>query len=240
MIKIKADQCGSSKQSKRKYKNPCSVCSKNCLNNQQVIECTQCDNWVHRKCNGISKEEVAILVVEDDDIPFFLCVCVCTIHNNPQIFPFGYLSKSELLDLYGIDMPSQLTMLPSFTVHSKLTKMPKLGDFDMDENLVHAINSNYISMSDLSSLKLTSSAFSLLHMNIRSFPAHFDELLQLLGTFKFNFDVIGISETKEKLSDGFLSNVTLPSICILNQQKALLVVLHCMSDQHWTIKLDRI
>ena len=65
-------------------------------------------------------------------------------------------------------------------------------------------------MSNLSSLKLPSSAFSLFHMNIRSLSAHFDELLQLLGTFKFNFDVIGISETKEKLSDGFLSNVTLP------------------------------
>ena len=106
---------------------------------------------------------------------------MCTIHNNTQIFPFGYLSKSELLDLYGIDMPSQLAMLPSFTVRSKLTKMPNLGDFDMDENLVHAINSNYISMSDLSSLKLPNSAFSLFHMNIRSLSAHFDELLQLLG-----------------------------------------------------------
>ena len=88
MIKIKADQCGASKQSKRKYKNPCSVSSKNYLDNQQVIQCTQCDNQVHRKCNGISKEEFAILVAEDDDIPFY-CV-VCTIHNNAHIFPFGY------------------------------------------------------------------------------------------------------------------------------------------------------
>ena len=135
---------------------------------------------------------------------------MCTIHNNAQIFPFGYLSKSELLDLYGIDMPNQLATLPSFTVRSKLTKMPNLGDFDMDENLVHAINSNYISMSDLSSPKLTSNAFSLFHMNIRSLSAHYEELLQLLGTFKFNSDGIRISETKEKLSDGLLSNVTLP------------------------------
>ena len=142
---------------------------------------------------------------------------MCTIHNNAQIFPFGYLSKSELLDLYGIDMPSQLAMLPSFTVRSKLTKMSNLGDFDMDENLVHAINSNYISLSDLSSLKLTSSAFSLFHMNIRSLSAHFDELLQLLGTFKFNFDVIGIFGTKEKSSDGFLPNVTLPGYNLHSQ-----------------------
>ena len=55
------------------------------------------------------------------------------IMDNADIFPFGFLSKPELLDLHGIDMPSQLAMFPSFAVCSKLSKMPSLNDFDKSE-----------------------------------------------------------------------------------------------------------
>ena len=63
-----------------------------------------------------------MLSEEDDDMPFH-CI-LCAIHNNAENFPYGYLSTSELLHLYGVDLPSQLALLPSYDVRSKLNKMP--------------------------------------------------------------------------------------------------------------------
>ena len=134
--------------------------------NQQSVQCPLCKNWVHRKCNNITKAEFDILVDEDDDIPFH-CI-LCNIKNNADIFPFGFLSKSELLDLHGIDMPSQLAMLPSFAVRSKLSKLPSLNDFDLDENLTYTINSKYYSLAEISKLNPVNESFSLFHLNIRS------------------------------------------------------------------------
>ena len=73
----------------------------------------------------------------------FHCI-LCVIHNNAENFPYGYLSTSELLDLYGVDLPSQLALLRSYDVRSKLSKMPNMTNFDMDENLAHKINSRYM------------------------------------------------------------------------------------------------
>ena len=78
---------------------------------------------------------------EADDIPFH-CI-LCSIRNNAEIFPSGYSSSSELLDLFGIDLPSQLALLPTFETRSKLSNLPDLNDFDMDENLIHTIDSVY-------------------------------------------------------------------------------------------------
>ena len=61
-------------------------------------------------------------------------------------FPFGLLSKLELLDLYGIDLPSHLETLPSFETCSKLVNLPNLNDFDIDENVINAVNSKYYSV----------------------------------------------------------------------------------------------
>ena len=144
---------------------------------------------------------------EDDDLPFHCVVCI--IQNNANIFPFGYLSKSEMLDLFGTDMPSQLAMLPSYAVLSKLTKLPYLGDFDMDEIVVHSINSKHFAISELNNFKMSKDTISLFHMNIRSLSAHHGELSLLLARLKFKFDVTGISETEEQSDRGFLSNVHL-------------------------------
>ena len=170
--------------------------------NQQSVQCSLCKNWVHLKCNSITKAEFDILVEEDDDIPFH-CI-LCNIKNNADIFPFGFLFKSELLDLHVIDMPSQLGMLPSFAVRSKLSKMPSLNDFDMDENLTYTINSKYYSLAEISKLNPVNESFSLFRLNIRSLSAHHDELTLLLSNLKFKFDLIGISETKEQSDKGFL------------------------------------
>ena len=149
------------------------------------------------------------MVEEDDDIPFY-CI-FCNIKNNTDILPSFFLSKSELLDLHGIDIPSQLAMLPSFAIRSKLS------DYDMDENLTCTINSKYYSLAEISKLHPLNESFSLFHQNIRSLSAHYDELTLLLNNLKFKFNVIGISETKEQSDKGFLFNVDIPGYSIHSQ-----------------------
>ena len=51
-----------------------------------------------------------------------------------------------------------------------------------------------------------STDLSLLHLNIRSLPAHTDELKNLLASIDYKFNVVGISETW--LSDSY-TNVNL-------------------------------
>ena len=128
--------------------------------------------------------------------------------ENSQIFPFFFFDKSQLLQLNGIDLPSQLKLLESYDVKSKLTSMPGLHDFDTDENLIHKVNSKYYDIMDFSDVKDNAHQFSLFHVNLRSLSVHHDELRLLLNALKCCFDIIGISETKEP-SDGFLNNVTL-------------------------------
>ena len=126
--KIKLNKCFPTR--KRYAKFPCSVCDRNV--NTDGIYCTNCLQWVHRKCNGTTKQEYQILSEEPDDYPF-TCI-MCTIEHNAQIFPLTFLDKIELNELNGIDLPSQLSSLPPYEVRSKLMKLPSLNDFDMDES----------------------------------------------------------------------------------------------------------
>ena len=111
------------------------------------------------------------------------------------MFPFGYLSKMELLDLNGIDLPSQFNLLPSYDIRSKLQNIPTLNDFAVDENYLQAIDSKYYDITDFMSLNRS----ALFHTNVRSLAKYFDKLQSLLSTLQTKFDVIGILETKENI-----------------------------------------
>ena len=80
--------------------------------NQKAIFCTVCLNWIHRKCNGTSNKEYDLLVLEDDSTPW-QCI-LCNIEEMAAKFPFTHSTNMELNDLYGLDFPSQLQLLPSY------------------------------------------------------------------------------------------------------------------------------
>ena len=214
ITKLKTTTCEKKKTRPRTEKFPCSICDKNCNSNQDAIFCTHCTSWVHRKCNAMSKEEYAKLSSEPDDAPFQCFLCV--IKENSEIFPLLLLDKSERLDLYGVDLPSQLKLLDSYELRSKLANMPNLQDFDMDENLIHKVNSKYYDIVSFPQIRTTRDSFSLFHANLRSLSAHLDELQLLLTALKMKFDIIGISETKEQ-AHGFLNNVNFNGYIIHSQ-----------------------
>ena len=67
--------------------------------------------------------------------------------------------------------------------------MPSLHDFDMDENLIHKLNSDYYDIITFPKTMKTKDCFSLFHVNLRSLSAHIDEMQALLTALKLRFDV---------------------------------------------------
>ena len=185
-----------------------SICFKNVNKNQKAIKCNTCLKWIHRKCNGISVKEYEALVNEPDEIPW-LCI-LCNIDDMASKFPFGYLSKIEFNELYGVDLPSQLELLPSFESRSKLSQIPNLDNYNIDENFVQSINSKYTCMDQLAFNKLTSTlskSLSLMHINIKSLSKRIDEFKTVLSMSKVKFDVAGITESKQQIGKDFIVNV---------------------------------
>ena len=197
-------------------RNPCGICCKSVNKNQHGIFCTTCLKWYHRKCNGTSLKDYESLRNEDDDIPW-QCI-LCLIDDNASKFPFGYLSSMELNDFNGLDLPSQLKLLPSYELRSKLSGIPNLDNFDIEENHIRAVNSNYYDLHDF--IKLTNSVkkcLSLFHVNIRSLSKHIDELKNVLHASKIIFDFIGVSETKQLINKDFISNVDIEGYHVYSQ-----------------------
>ena len=207
---IKSGHTAKSKSKKpRACKFPCSVCGKNVNKHQKAIACSKCLMWSHASCNGVGKSEYSKLMEEDDELPWYCLPCL--ILSNSEVFPFGFLSKPELCDLLGVDLPSLFELLPSYETVSKLTKMPDLDSFDLDENLILTIDSKYYKVQELNRVhsNLHVPNFSLFHVNKRSLSKHFDELHSLLYSTKIPFDVIGVTETKQLVNKDFLTNVNI-------------------------------
>ena len=109
----------------------------------------------------------------------------------------------------GVDLPSQLDLLSSFEIDSKLTNFSNLKSCDLDKNFVQTIISSYHKIGDLPKVNMKSHShnFSLFHVNIRSLTKHFDELHLLLHSSEIPFDVIRISESKQLNNREFPTNV---------------------------------
>ena len=99
----------------------------------------------------------------------------------------------------------------SYELRSKLTHIPSLDNFDLDENYVQAINSKYYDLPEFSKLysSLSGKTFSLFHVNTRSLSKNFDQLQNVLSAAKIDFDLIGITETKQQVDKDFLVNVNI-------------------------------
>ena len=144
---------------------------------------------------------------EDNSVEWHCLPCLIMMHA--AIFPFGYESNTELYELLSIELPSHLDSLPAFEIRSKLTDLPNLNSFDLDENLIHTIDLKYHSILDVNNIKYKSHSFSFFHVNIRSLTKHFEELHSLLKSTQIPFDIIGITESKQIVNTNFLRNVNI-------------------------------
>ena len=100
--------------------------------------------------------------------------------------------------------------MPSLDISSKLTNLPNLSNYGIDENLNLNINSRYCTIEELTNLQVFQEDLSLFHMNIRSLSLHHDEFHSLLTNLNTDFKVIGLSEIKVSVDTLIRDNIELP------------------------------
>ena len=96
-----------------------------------------------------------------------------------------------------------INMLPHLDRLPSVKSSHDLSGIDPDLNVPIQSNFNYYTTGDFQDsneiAKCTSSNhFSVLHSNIRSMNANFDNFTQMLTELKHTFSVIGLTETKFK------------------------------------------
>ena len=191
--------------------NHSSIFMKSVHKNQKAILCCQCRNHIHIKCNDISPTAYEFLRVTTN----WTCI-FCTIQKHSQIFPFTLETDDVLLGTNVTDLPSKVDLLPSLQILSKLQNLPNLSDYDIDEIIEPDINCNYYNVQEFQSIETSAKDISLFHMNIRSLHLHFDELFTLLTTTGADFEIIGLSETKETVESSLAKNTDIPGYKFYN------------------------
>ena len=178
----------------------CGIFHKKVNRTQRAFTCSQCNNMLHAKCNGTPTS-----TYEQGNI----CI-TCIILNNSKMFPFTLENDDVLQGINSIDLPSLADSLPSLDVSSKLTNLPNLSNYDIDENLNLNINSRYCTIEELTNLQVSQEDLSLFHMNIRSLSLHHDEFHSLLTNLNTDFKAIGLSEIKVSVDTLIRDNIELP------------------------------
>ena len=179
----------------------CPICKLNWRKNQESIQCSNCNNWIHHnnksKCSLLSDIDFK-LHIGVDDIPWNCAIC------DAELLPFATLDDSlfliSSLDKDG-DVSHDVNLIPSISTNKFVANCDAITnalnyDYDDDQFQLN-INSKYYDINKLNSLKLDKlSSFGLFHVNIASLNLHIDDLKLILSLLNFNFDIIGISEHK--------------------------------------------
>ena len=101
--------------------------------------------------------------------------------------------------------------------------IPSLDNFDLDENYIQSIHSEYCDLPDFVKLSssLSEKTFSSFNSNTRSLSKNFDQLQNVLSATKTRFDVIGITKTKQRIDKDFLVNVNMEGYQMHSQPSQL-------------------
>ena len=126
------------------------------------------------------------------------------------MFPFTLENDEVFHGINSIDLPSLADSLPSLDISSKLTNLPNLSDYDIDENSNLNISSHYSTTEELTNLHVSQDDFSLFHMNIRSLSLHHNEFHSLMTNLNTDFKVIGLSEIKASVDAPIIDNIKIP------------------------------
>ena len=70
--------------------------------------------------------------------------------EREEMFPFCSVSDDIFANIFLLDTPSFSDTIPTFDVCSRLTKLPNLGDYDIDEQMPQHIDTHNFSLQELS------------------------------------------------------------------------------------------
>ena len=208
-----------------KTKYPCAACNKNISENCDSIECDTCSKWIHKKCNKLSNADFKRLQEEGDSAPFSCIVCI-----NDAI-PFSSISNTEFHQIATKgNLPDQTNnagnqnypISPLIESHIKQLNtylnqnITQQNDADLDDNdNLSPINCNYFDYDEFNKASFNSNkSFSIFHLNIHSITHHIDELKELLSVLEsgnFEFDILAITESKLNSDLAPTVNITIPN-----------------------------
>ena len=189
-----------------RFTDPCSICNKKVLSNQNAIECNTCKKWTHRKCEGMSVETYNYWI-KTNDIPELTYDCLyCTMKQNHENFPFTLAENSDIENINNSDNMRFCENLPT------LEEIYETNNFDSypqpleEGKLPSNLNSKYYSVSDFQKLKVEKN-FNIFHANVNGLESKFHILHNFLSGAKTAMDIIAISETSENNDHSFIKNV---------------------------------
>ena len=152
----------------------------------RAIKCDLCNYWNHIKCDGVEPNHYEILKKSDDSVDHYCKLC------KEEIFPFQSIQNENYIAsvVNGIEIKEELNL--------KINPSPRLRTLfhDLNEqNEETLINCEYYDYSKPIPMSNAKSK-SIFHMNIASLFKHKEKLEAVLSLLDFQFDVIGITETK--------------------------------------------
>ena len=163
----------------------CGICEKIIQTKQKFIKCNICNYNVHLKCNKIDLKTYEKILLNDETMVCLKC--------NEEILPF--FQSSELNNSTKC-IDKKITNF-SNTIKSFFKSINEFQDNQTndDDDDISPINCKYV---DIDSFKHKKSHldFSPFHLNIASLTLHKEELDTILSMLDYEFDVIGITETK--------------------------------------------
>ena len=138
--------------------------------------------------------------------------CIVCTYN---LFPFSDVNDQEFKFINSSnkifeELPSNLKLFPSaqndnvFNKFNDFFTSQTLSNSDIeDEVSSNPINCKYFSINDFCNSNFDSNnSLSIFHMNISSLNLHFDELSTMLTLLNFQFDILGLTETRLKKQHG--------------------------------------
>ena len=180
---------------------------------QKALKCTNCDLWVHIKCNETSNKEYDDMIelnktLSDDEIDNIQWHCLkCIIILRAEIFPFVLENTIDVNNLNIANSMEILNKLPSINTQSTISNV-SLQTADIDENLPNMLNSKYFNIDEFQNISM-SQKFKIFHSNVNGLSSHHDDLHMMLTQTNSDFDVINITETSENKESSFPTNISL-------------------------------
>ena len=180
---------------------PCGICNKRVGTHMRAIQCDLCNYWNHIKCDGIEASHYVILKKSDNTHQHYCKLC------REENLPFQTIDNDQYLSsiIHDVNVSDDLNLLINPPPRLK-TLFTDLNDRNNEESL---INCEYYDYSKpIPHTKDKNKAF--FHMNIASLNKHKEELETALSLLDFQFDIIGITETKFQKGIAPINDPSLP------------------------------
>ena len=140
---------GSELNPPNRFKNPCSICNKNCLKNQAFINCSTCGKDYHIKCDGTSlKQYNDYKKIKNDPLclDLHLHCLYCTMKTNHENIAFTLSDSHDLQNINNSDNMKFCEHLPRLEDVFETSKFSSFPNRNAESTLPSNLNSKYHSV----------------------------------------------------------------------------------------------